>query len=413
MTPFEQILSHLNAATEFLALSLDDKAIFNTPDRSIEKKLSITRDDGSSVVLDAYRVQFNNARGPYKGGIRFHPDANIEEVRALAAAMAIKCAVVGVPFGGAKGGVMFDPKQYSKKEIERISRAYAEAFFSDIGVDKDIPAPDVYTNAEVMAYILDEYEKKIGKNEAGVVTGKPLALGGSLGRDTATAQGGVYVLDAHFKEHTTATKNMRVAVQGFGNAGATIAKLLYDAGYIIVAVSDSRATVYAPEGLNPHEVEVVKEKGGSVGDIGGTILSPEAVLSIEADILIPAALDNQIRIDNVENIQARIILELANNPVTPEADAALYVRGVVVIPDVLANAGGVSVSYLEWVQNRQGYYFTKEEVFERLSKIMLTAYTEVAAIAKENTCSLRKAAYIAGVSRIYDAMKYRGRFGRL
>ncbi len=417
MTPFEQIQSHIDTASDSLGLSEHERTIFKKPDRSIEKELHIERTDGTRETLRAYRVQFNNARGPYKGGIRFHPEANIEEVKALAAAMAVKCAVVGVPFGGAKGGVMLDPKKYDEKEIEKVARAYARAFATHIGVDRDIPAPDVYTTPQIMAYILDEYEKVVDKSEPGVVTGKPLALGGSAGRDSATAQGGVYILEKLLQERGIDPKTTRVSIQGFGNAGATMACLLYDAGFIIVAVSDSQHTVYAKTGLNPHEILLHKEKGSVASlfekeaHVGVEILSPDAVLSLETDVLIPAALDNQIHKDNVDTVRATIILELANNPVTPEADALLATRGVTVVPDVLANAGGVSVSYLEWVQNRQGYYFTKEEVFIRLKEVMLSAYGEVARIAQEKNLNLRQASYYLGVSRIHEAMKLRGRYG--
>ncbi|MBX9906372.1 Glu/Leu/Phe/Val dehydrogenase [Patescibacteria group bacterium] len=427
MTPFEQIISHIRKASGTLAMSEEEQTIFNTPDRSIEKTLTIVKDNGETESFPAYRVQFNNARGPYKGGIRFHPDAHSEEVKALAAAMAIKCAVVGVPFGGAKGGVMIDPKKYSKTEIERVSRKYAQEFKEHIGVNRDIPAPDVYTNAEVMAYILDEYEKLTGASEAGVVTGKPLSLGGSEGRDTATAQGGAYVLGELISRLGRTPASTSVAVQGFGNAGATIACILHSLGYKIVAVSDSTGTLYAKNGLDPQKILLAKKNTESIlGDYcddgvcdenmlrkdGAEVLAPEAALSIAADILIPAALDNQIREDNVAVVVAPIILELANNPVTPQADRILFERGVVVVPDVLANAGGVTVSYLEWVQNRQGYYLTKAEVMDRLQKIIIAAYGRVEEAARTHTLSLREGAYLVGVRDIYEAMKYRGRFGK-
>ncbi len=400
----------MRKAGEALSFTSHERTVFETPQESIEKELVITRGDGTTETFTAYRVQFNNARGPYKGGIRFHPQADIEEVKGLAAAMAVKCSVVGIPFGGAKGGVVIDPKKYSADEIEKVSRAYARAFAPHIGVDRDIPAPDVYTTPQVMAYILDEYEKTVGHSEPGVVTGKPLSLGGSVGRDIATAQGGVFVLSELMREKGLIPESTRVAIQGFGNAGATMAKLLYDAGYRVIAVSDSQATVYAPDGLNPYEVEVIKQKYGSLSDAVGEILPPEAVLSLETDILIPAALDNQIHADNVDAIRAPIILELANNPITPEADAVLHAKGVVVVPDVLANAGGVTVSYLEWVQNRQGFYFSHEEVMTRLKDIMVTAYSAVYKTAEKETISQREAAYRIGVLRIHEAMRARGRY---
>lgn len=417
MTPFEQVRSHIRKAADALALSQSEKDIFESPQQSIEKELVISRTDGTTETFQAYRVQFNNARGPYKGGIRFHPKADVEEVKGLAAAMAVKCSVVGVPFGGAKGGVVIDPKKYDGEEIEKVARAYARAFAPHIGVDKDIPAPDVYTTPQVMAHILDEYEKTVGHSEPGVVTGKPLSVGGSAGRDIATAQGGVFVLEEVVRAQGLLPKETRVAIQGFGNAGATMAELLFDAGYTIVAVSDSRYTVYSEKGLDPHAIAHAKKDGGSVATLFETegaqevsLLSPEAVLSLDTDILIPAALDNQIHADNVDSVSARIILELANNPITPEADTALVSRGVLVIPDVLANAGGVTVSYLEWVQNRQGFYFTHEEVMRRLKDIITSAYAAVRMMAEKEDCSQREAAYRIGVLRIHEAMRARGRY---
>ncbi len=424
MTPFEQIRLHIQNATNTLSLKDEERAALESPDRSIEKTLEVVRDDGTTVSLSSYRVQFNNARGPYKGGIRFHPQADVEEVKALAAAMAVKCAVAGVPFGGAKGGVTFDPKGYSKGEIERVSRAYARAFAPHIGVDIDIPAPDVYTTPEIMAYMLDEYEKTVGRSEPGVITGKPLPLGGSEGRDVATAQGGAFVLLELLRERGAVPEHTRVAVQGFGNAGATMAHILYDAGFRIVAVSDSQGTLYVEGGLNPYEVSKAKHAGDSVTSLycrgtvcdeallkrdNATVLAPDAILGVPCDAFVPAALDNQIRVDTVDLIKAPIVLELANNPTTPEADAILYGRGVTVIPDVLANAGGVSVSYLEWTQNRNGYYLTKDEVTLKLAAIMKAAYRGVREEAEKRGVSLRAGAYIVGVSRIYSAMKYRGR----
>jgi glutamate dehydrogenase (NADP+) len=425
MTPFEQIQLHIQNATTALELSEEVRERLGTPDRVVEHTLSVVRADGSTVELPAYRVQFNNARGPYKGGIRFHPEANSEEVKALAAAMAVKCAVVGVPFGGAKGGVTCNPKEFSAIEIERVSRAYARSFAGVIGVDRDIPAPDVYTNPQIMAFMLDEYETVTGKSEPGAITGKPLALGGSEGRDVATAQGGVYVLDALMRERNLNPKETRVAIQGFGNAGATMAELLHDEGYVLVAVSDSKGTLYRKEGLDPRAILRAKHKGDSVTSLycsgsvcdeaallrdGAEVLGPDAILEIETDILIPAALDNQIHKNNADRISASIILELANNPVTPEADEILSKKQIVVVPDVLANAGGVSVSYLEWVQNRHGYYLQKEEVFDKLKTLMASSYTEVSRISEERGVSLRSGAYIVGISRIHEAMRLRGRY---
>ncbi len=425
MTPFEQIRSHMNKASSILELSSEERERLDTPDRIIEKEITYRRDNGTEETLPAYRAQFNNARGPYKGGIRFHPKADIEEVKALAAAMAVKCAVVGLPLGGAKGGVTFDPKTRSAGEIERISRAYAQALSPYIGVDIDIPAPDVYTTPQIMAYMLDEYEKTVGHSEPGVITGKPLALGGSEGRDVATAQGGAYILHELLAEKGKSPEETRIAIQGFGNAGATMALILHGMGYCIVAVSDSQGTLYSKEGLDPHRVLTAKHKGDSVTSLyckgsvcdelslsqdGAEVLSADDILRVETDVLIPAALDNVIHKDNVASVKASIIFELANNPVTPEADEMLYARGVTVVPDVLANAGGVTVSYLEWVQNRQAYYFSKTEVMEKLHTIITNAYRHVASEAVGKGISLRESAYVIGIGRIHEAMKLRGRY---
>lgn len=413
MTPYEQILSHIQKAISALNIPSSEAERLMTPDAVHMKDLHVTTEKGEET-FSSFRVQFNNARGPYKGGIRFHPKADEDEVKALAAAMAVKCAVVDIPLGGAKGGVAFDPKQYSKTDIEKVARAYARAMSEHIGVDRDIPAPDVYTTPEIMAVMLDEYEKVKGRSEPGMITGKPLALGGSKGRGEATAQGGVFILEEYVKEIGRIPSEMRVAIQGFGNAGATVAFLLHALGYKIIALSDSKGTIVSEKGLDPHMVETAKNEKGSVinttADSDARMLGAEDILSIDCDILIPAALDNQIRKDNVENIKADIILELANNPTTPEADEILYKKGTTVIPDVLANAGGVTVSYFEWVQNRMQYYWQEEEVQTKLKEKITVAYKDVLLLSKKETISQRQAAYRLALSRIHDAMKLRGRY---
>lgn len=423
MTPFEQIKSHIKDAIVALELSVDAEKMLMTPNHIREAKLCVDVKN-TEVMFDAYRVQFNNARGPYKGGIRFHPDANLEEVSALAAAMAVKCAVIDIPLGGAKGGVAVDPKQYDEKTIEAVARAYAREFAPFLGVDKDIPAPDVYTNSAIMAFMLDEYEKVTEQNMPGMITGKPLELGGSKLRSIATALGGAMVLGVHAMHNHLDPKKLRVAVQGFGNAGAAIAKLLHDEGYTIVAVSDSQGTLVNFNGLDPYRVEREKQKGNSVhalyceGSVcderalerdGAAVLDAEAIITTECDIFIPAALDNQIREDNMHDIKATTILELANNPVTPEADMFLFKNNVTVLPDVLANAGGVTVSYFEWVQNRQQYYWSEEKIRSELEVIMKSGYEIVAERAREEGISLRKAAYQVGIGRIYHAETLRGK----
>ncbi len=414
MTPYEQIRSHIDGAIASLGISEREATRLMTPDAIHMKDLAVETVNGTET-FPAFRVQFNNARGPYKGGIRFHPAADEDEVKALAAAMAVKCAVVDIPLGGAKGGVQFDPKAYGTEDIARIARAYARAMSEHIGVDIDIPAPDVYTTPEIMAIMLDEYEKTKGKSEPGVITGKPIALGGSRGRGEATARGGVFVLDEFVRMTEREPSGMRVAIQGYGNAGATMARLLAERGYRIVALSDSRGAIRCDDGLELMVTDDAKRATGTVATAvdripGATVHDPDDILGFDCDVLIPAALDNQIRADNVEHVKADIVLELANNPVTPEADERLFAKSTTVIPDVMANAGGVTVSYFEWVQNRTGLNWTEADVNARLEEKMRSAYRDVVALSRSEGISQRKAAYRLALGRIHEAMKLRGRY---
>ncbi|MBT3282972.1 Glu/Leu/Phe/Val dehydrogenase [bacterium] len=422
-TPFENYLENLDKAISILELSDKEAGILKEPENTIEKKIKVELESGEKE-LNAYRVQFSNARGPYKGGIRFHQDADIDEVKALSAAMAIKCAVVNIPFGGAKGGVQFNPKHMSKDDVEKVARAFIGAFVEDIGVDKDIPAPDVQTNPEIMGIMLDEYEKTKGKSEAGVITGKPIELGGSAGRGTATAQGGAYVLQEFVDTIHPKKKDLTVAIQGFGNAGSNIAKILHYMGYTIVAISDSKGGVHSSRGIDPEHASKVKHEGddlthmyceGTVCDLeklerdNAKIIKNGDVITTECDILVPAALDGVINKNNAKDVKAKIILELANGPTTPEADEMLKDMGVTIIPDVLANAGGVTTSYFEWTQNRNGFYWSEEDVQERLKPIMVKAFTDIWKLAKEKDIPLRDAAFALGVGRIIEASRLRGR----
>ena len=411
-SPYQNYLLRLNEVKALLGYTDADIAALMEPMRVIDTTIDVLRDDGSTESLKAYRVQFNNARGPFKGGIRFHPLADLDEVKALAAAMALKCAVVGIPMGGGKGGVQFDPKTHSEKEIERISRAWAKAMAPYIGVDKDIPAPDVYTTPRIMGYILDEFEKIMDRSEPGLITGKPLSIGGSLGRDTATAQGAAFVLEAYLKTQNKSMSGQKIIVQGFGNAGMNIAKILEEMGAVIVGISDSKSGLYAETGLVLSEVITTKEEKGGFSSYtkeGVRSVSNEELLLLPCDVLIPAALDNQIREDNAGKVQTQCILELANGPTTAEADRILATNDVVVIPDVLANAGGVTVSYFEWVQNRMGFYWTKEEVAGKLRTIMQNSFQEVWSLSVEKKAPLRLAAFALAVRRIVDAIRERGR----
>jgi glutamate dehydrogenase/leucine dehydrogenase len=410
-SPFQNYLENLDLVASLLDLSSSDKQALSEPENIIQQELTVDTEKGSKT-FEAYRVQFNNARGPYKGGIRFHQDADLDEVKALAALMAIKTAVVRIPLGGGKGGVKFNPRDYSATDVAAITRAWARVMAPHIGIDRDIPAPDVNTGADTMALIVDEYELTVGRSEPGVVTGKPLVLGGSQGREAATGQGGVYVLEELVKQLNLDRSQTTIAIQGFGNVGYHAARILHGLGYKIVAISDSKGGIYDPTGLDPQKYhEHKKETGQLFGELNQSqrSVSNAELLELSVDVLIPAALDNQITTDNANNVQAKIILELANGPVSREADNILEKNDVYVVPDVLANAGGVTVSYFEWVQNRQQYYWTTEEVNEKLKKIMRQAFTDVWSRAESEKTSLRMAAWAVAVERILEAMRLRGR----
>ncbi len=414
-TPFQNYLDNLRTTAKIFNLSDNLVSALSQPNQIIEKEIMYQSDQGGEQSLSAYRVQFNNARGPYKGGIRFHPDADQDEVKALAALMTIKCAVIAIPFGGAKGGVQVNSKELSSKEIQQISRAWMRAMSNHVGVDKDIPAPDVYTNAQIMSWMLDEYEQVIGKSQPGVITGKPIVLGGSLGRASATAQGGVYALEELLTKKGLLGKKSTVAIQGFGNAGYLVAKLLHGLGFSVVAVADSQGGIYDEGGLDPESVFAIKQEKGSVVNTAEAgkikVVTSEEFLVLPVDILVPAALDGVITKDNVQNIQAQIILELANGPITPEADRVLAEKGVVVVPDILANSGGVLVSYFEWVQNRQQWYWTETEIQEKLQAKMKVAFSDVWNLSQEKNITLRQAAFGKALLEINTAMDFRGLLG--
>ncbi len=411
MAAFTHVVTTLQASATRLGLSPHEVETLLTPDRVLKADLSITLDDGATASFPAYRVQFNNARGPYKGGIRFHPGADEDEVSALAALMAVKCAVVGIPFGGAKGGIVVDPKKRSQKELHALARAYVRAFVEHLGPDLDIPAPDVYTTPEIMAVMLDEYEHLMGKSQPAMITGKPLSVGGSEGRDTATAQGAIAVLHAYLTGEGRDPGSLQAAVQGAGNAGAEAAHLLREMGVTVTALADSKGTLVNPAGLHIDHVLAMKELKGSVLDAHeeGEARGPLAVLEAPVDLLVPAALEEQITREMVERVKAGVILEIANGPVTPEADTVLHERGVVVIPDVLANAGGVTASYFEWIQNRSGERWSREEVRTKLDAVMGRAFAEVSERARDEGLTLREAAYTLALSRLTEALRARGR----
>lgn len=412
MAAFAHVKDMMRRSATHLSLSNRQIERLTTPDRILHAELTITLDDGRTASFPAYRVQFNNARGPYKGGIRFHPGADEDEVLALAAMMAVKCAVVGIPLGGAKGGVVVDPKKLSGAEREALERAYVRAFADSLGPDIDIPAPDVYTTPETMAHMLDEYERITGKSQPAMITGKPLSIGGSAGRDSATADGAVAVLGAFMSDRKMRAADLTVAVQGAGNAGAEAARLLAARGARITAFADSKGTLVRPGGIDIANALACKEASGSVLDAAtkpderGSL---EQVLVSDATLLVPAALEEQVTKENVSRVRAGIVLEIANGPVTPEADDDLHARGVAVIPDVLANAGGVTVSYFEWIQNRTGERWPRADVQTKLEHVLSQAYRDIATLADEQGVSLRHASYMVALGRMVDAMKARGR----
>jgi glutamate dehydrogenase/leucine dehydrogenase len=409
MAAFEYFKHNVGKAADLLKLSSEDRASFMTPDRVLKASLEVLMDDGSTSTYPAYRVQFDNARGPYKGGVRFHPGADEDEVMALAAMMAIKCAVVDIPFGGAKGGVTVDPKQLSAAELDRLARAYVRAFADNLGPDTDVPAPDVYTTPAIMAAMLDEYETITGAPAPAMITGKPIEKGGILGRDTATADGAIYVLEALLEDQHRSMEKIEVAVQGAGNAGAQAAHLVDTHGGKVVALADSRGTLLNEDGIDVASVLALKESGTSVHDATeyGTPAGPDAVITAACDVLIPAALEDAVTAKNAGDVIATVVLEIANGPVTPEADELLTARAIGVVPDVLANAGGVTVSYFEWLQNRSGEAWTHERVTERLRDTMRDAYRDVADFAVERAITLREAAYALALTRILEARKAR------
>lgn len=409
--PLAQYRFHTSRAADALALTSAERTLLSNPDAAIEHTLSVETTFGVRE-FPAYRVQFSNVRGPYKGGVRFHSTADADEVTALAAAMAVKCAVVDVPLGGAKGGVQIDPKGYDQADMDAVARAWVAAMHAHIGPDRDIPAPDVSTNADTMAVMLDAYEGIAGVSAPGAFTGKPIALGGSYGREAATSQGGVFVLEQFVAEHGYVRHDMRVAVHGFGNVGYHAARLLHELGYRIVAIADSRSGIYCANGIDPQHAHDIKRNTGSVEHLVGDDverIAPDAVATCACDILIPAALSEQITDANADSVQASIILELANGPTTAAADALLTERGVTVIPDILANAGGVTVSYFEWVQNQQRVPWSEATVVDALREHMERAWAAVRAERAARGVSLRDAAYILGTERLIEAARLRGR----
>jgi glutamate dehydrogenase/leucine dehydrogenase len=403
INPFETARRQVDIVCDLIGVEGGMRDILKNPKRELTVNFPVRMDDGSLKV-------YNMARGPTKGGIRYHPNVSLDEVRALAAWMTWKCAVVNLPYGGAKGGIICDPKHMSKGENERLTRRYASEISMIIGPEIDIPAPDVYTDSQTMAWIMDTYSQQKGYSVPGVITGKPIALGGSEGRNEATGRGCAYTIREAAPHAGVRVKGGTVAVQGYGNAGSICAKILYDEqGAKIVAASDSKGGIYNPQGFNPHAVEEHKNKTGSVvGFPGAKPISNEELLELKVDVLVPAALENVITKKNADNIQAKIIGEAANGPTIPEADEVLYQKKIVVLPDILANAGGVTVSYFEWAQDIQGFFWSLKEVNDRLERVMVQSYEAVRKEAEARKINNRTAAYVVAINRVVNAIQLRG-----
>ena len=411
LNPYVISQVQFDQAADHLKLEAGLREVLRRPKRQMVVSIPVKMDDGSLKVFEGYRVQHNIARGPAKGGIRYHPNVSLDEVKALAAWMAWKTAVVNIPFGGGKGGVVCDPRKMSQAELERMTRRYVSEILPIIGPDRDIPAPDVYTDPQTMAWVMDTYSMTVGYSCLGVVTGKPVSLGGSEGRNEATARGCLFVAQEACRVKRMHLRGATVAVQGFGNAGGIAARLFHEQGAKIIAVSDSRGGIVNPRGLDPIKAIQHKEKHGSVVALPGTSrLRNEEVLELKCDILIPAALENVITAENAANIKAKIIAEAANGPVTPMADDILHRKGVFVVPDILANAGGVTVSYFEWVQDLQNFFWEEGEVNKKLEVIMKRAFREVHETSQKYRVNMRVAAYILAVGRVAEATLVRGLF---
>ncbi len=406
----ESALYQLEQAVEVLGLDSGLHALLATPRRSLEVAVPLRRDDGSLEVLKGYRVQHNLSRGPAKGGVRFHPHTDLDEVRALAMWMTWKCALIGIPYGGAKGGVAVDPRQLSRNELERVTRRYASEIMPIIGPEKDIPAPDVGTDEQTMAWMMDTYSIHAGYTVTGVVTGKPISVGGSLGRAGATSRGVMYAAFSALHEAGVDHRGARVAVQGFGKVGGLAAQYLHDSGCTVVAVSDVGGGVHNARGLDPAALIKYLRAGADtvVGYPGTDTITNEELLELEVEVLVPAALEGVIHEGNADRVRARFVIEGANGPTTPDGDAVLEGKGTVVVPDVLANSGGVAVSYFEWVQDLQAYFWSEDEVNDRLKVLMERSYADVSALATEKGISLRTAAQVIGVGRVAEAHRTRG-----
>ncbi len=415
---FDEALVRLDKAFQYADINPEALEKLKYPKAILQVSIPLRRDNGSLQIFTGYRVHYNDTRGPTKGGIRYHPNVTLEEIKALAFWMTIKCAVLGIPFGGSKGGIIVNPKELSRLELERLSRNYVDAVHSFIGPNQDIPAPDVYTNSIIMGWMMDEYSKITGQYTPAVITGKPIPLGGSFGRDDATGRGAFICIEELAKKKNWEKPSIRVAIQGFGNAGQSIAQLLHEAGYNIVAISDSQGGIYRPEGFDIPSLIHIKNSSKKIQavyctqsvceSVDASVISNQELLELNVDLLIPAAMENQITKDNAANIKAPVIVEIANGPITLEADAILAKKGVLIVPDVLANAGGVVVSYFEWVQNRAGFYWTLEQVYQRLQEMMVREFSNVYQLMESHKTDMRIAAYVHALNRYVEAVVAQG-----
>ncbi len=408
-SPWDAALSQLDEAAQIMNLEPGVHQVLRSPKRTLTVSVPTRLDDGSVKVFTGFRVHHSTSRGPSKGGIRYHPAVDMDDVKALAMWMTWKCAIANIPYGGAKGGVICDPNELSRGELQRMTRRYASEILPLIGPEKDIPAPDVGTDEQVMAWIMDTYSMNVGYSVPGVVTGKPISVGGSLGRAEATSRGVSYVTAATLQHENRPVGGTRVAIQGYGKVGRPAVSFLEDLGCTVVAVSDVRGGIYNARGLNPMELEAHADEAGTVGGFkDADAITNEELLTIDCDVLVPAAMEGQLTEDNAAGVRASIIVEGANGPTTPEADAIFGDRNILVVPDILANSGGVTVSYFEWVQGLQAFFWDEDEVNKELQIVMERAYADVLGVAKERDVSLRTAATILGVGRVAEAHKTRG-----
>lgn len=401
--------THLGRIAKEMKLSKVEFDLLKRPKRVFTFNIPLKMDSDEIRFFDGYRVQYNDALGPTKGGIRFHPDVDLEETNTLAFLMALKCAVAGLPFGGAKGGIAVEPKNLSKAELERLSRAYIKEIHNFIGPEIDIPAPDVNTNKQIMVWMVDEYAKIKGRFVPGVITGKPVEIGGSKGRTVATGLGGAFLLKKLVEMKKWEPKKTRIVIQGFGNVGSNIAKILYGQDYKVIAISDVGGGIYNENGLNIKEILAKQTEPGIIPEIEGVKkIANKELLELECEVLIPAAISHQITKENANEIKAKVILEMANAPTTPEADEILFEKDIKVIPDIIANAGGVTVSYFEWVQNSTNEYWSEKEVFDKLEKKMVSAFDSIYSTCQSEKCDLRSAAHIIAINKILKAERLKG-----